>query len=937
MGKWDDASNWSSNPSLPTSEDNVKISDILSTAPQVRIDNKVKASAYNLEVIDAELSNHGTLEVGGDMSSHGLSNWHNGIINVTGDLSGISLSNSGTLNVGGNLSNSHVLHNEGTLTVEGNVINSKYLTNYASGVLSTKGITGNGNLYFYGGTIKALSDNAEFISSATTITLDDNWESGEAVDPKIDSNGYNIGIGANIGGSGGLTKTGAGTLTLSGANSYSGGTTVSGGLLSIGSDSNIGNGTNTLNGGGLLLAEATYSKDWVLGTNGGTISNGSAATMNGVLSGSGGLTKTGTGTLTLIKTNTYEGGTTVSAGTLQAGAEDIISTSSGLEVQSGAVFDLNNYNQTVKGLSGAGDVYLGTAVLTASGNNENTTFSGVISGFGSLTKVGDGTLTLLGNNCYTGGTVINAGTMVAGNSNALGTGDVSLTAGTLDIGTTKLDVGAFSANSDTTIKVSAESLSKYGTLTYASALSGNNGTVEVSLVGIFNDGDELDVMKSNTGDLGYNAANTILSSRRYGFTTDADALNEGILRLVLSREESLADDVAGDPNLEGIANVLEEIRSSGASGDMLDVLNQLDGMTAEETKKAIKTFMPDVSSGSAKGSRMLTGNHLTSISNRLGGVRRGFAKSGISSGDTADGAGVWIQALGNNMEQKFRKGVDGFESNAFSTTIGIDYLVGRNTRLGLAGGYGYADVKSKGSGNASDDIHSYNVSMYGSYDTADLREERTGGKNHRNAIKKHGEDYWHVDGVLGFAWNEYDSRREINLGSTKRTAKAEHSGQAWSAKTEFGYMFTFESTKSLQITPFAGLEYSCLRMNGYKENGAGALNLNVKGKSYHEIEQTLGVRGQYPIETDIGTVIPAVKAAWLYDYIGDRYETRASFAGGGQSFVSRGAKPAKSGVLIGAEAALLTKGNWTFTGNWDLEKRDKFLSNTYYATARLDF
>ena len=80
-----------------------------------------------------------------------------------------------------------------------------------------------------------------------------------------------------------------------------------------------------------------------------------------------------------------------------------------------------------------------------------------------------------------------------------------------------------------------------------------------------------------------------------------------------------------------------------------------------------------------------------------------------------------------------------------------------------------------------------------------------------------------------------------------------------------------------------------------------------------------------------------MKAAWLYDYIGDRFETTASFAGGGASFNTRGAKPAKSGILFGGELAFLNKGNVTLTGNWDLEVKDQFMSNTYYGTARYDF
>ena len=63
-------------------------------------------------------------------------------------------------------------------------------------------------------------------------------------------------------------------------------------------------------------------------------------------------------------------------------------------------------------------------------NGSNTTFSGTISGSGSLVKEGEGTLTLSGNNSYTGGTLVNEGTLAVGSSTALGTGILSLEDGT---------------------------------------------------------------------------------------------------------------------------------------------------------------------------------------------------------------------------------------------------------------------------------------------------------------------------------------------------------------------------------------------------------------------------------------------------------------------------------------------------------------------------
>ncbi|MFF7489061.1 phosphatase PAP2 family protein [Streptomyces luteogriseus] len=54
-----------------------------------------------------------------------------------------------------------------------------------------------------------------------------------------------------------------------------------------------------------------------------------------------------------------------------------------------------------------------------------------IEGDGGLTKRGSGTLTLTGHNRYRGGTVVEAGTLVAASPNALGEGDVRVTGGTL--------------------------------------------------------------------------------------------------------------------------------------------------------------------------------------------------------------------------------------------------------------------------------------------------------------------------------------------------------------------------------------------------------------------------------------------------------------------------------------------------------------------------
>ena len=181
----------------------------------------------------------------------------------------------------------------------------------------------------------------------------------------VNTNAHNVSFDGVISGSGSITKAGAGTLILSGTNTYSGGTTISAGTLSIGSDTNIGSGTNTIGNKGTLLlsGNGTYTNDWTLSGAGSAIATDNNNTLSGVLSGNGGLTKTGAGTLTLSGTNTYTGMTTVRSGTLALGSD---LTSNQLTLYGGTVFDRGSHNHSldngilsVNGANGQSAMYKG--------------------------------------------------------------------------------------------------------------------------------------------------------------------------------------------------------------------------------------------------------------------------------------------------------------------------------------------------------------------------------------------------------------------------------------------------------------------------------------------------------------------------------------------------------------------------------------------------
>jgi autotransporter-associated beta strand protein len=129
--------------------------------------------------------------------------------------------------------------------------------------------------------------------------------------------------------------------------------------------------------------------------------------------------KVGIGTLTLTGSNTYNGATTVSAGTLSLSAPNAITSSIAMNVASGANLNING-TQTIGALSGLGNVNLSSGVLTIS-QRIFSEYSGVMGGTGSFTKSGAGVLKLNNNNTYSGNTILAGGEIIIGITNALPT------------------------------------------------------------------------------------------------------------------------------------------------------------------------------------------------------------------------------------------------------------------------------------------------------------------------------------------------------------------------------------------------------------------------------------------------------------------------------------------------------------------------------------
>ncbi|HTQ30562.1 MAG TPA: autotransporter-associated beta strand repeat-containing protein, partial [Opitutaceae bacterium] len=360
--------------------------------------------------------------------------------NGTNSYTGTTTVNGGTLNLSGT-----------GVTVNGNLtVNSGAVAQTASSQINTGStVTMNGGTYNLNGNAQTLT--ALNGSSGATVTV------GTGGNLTLSGSGTSTYAGA-FSGAGTITQSGTGELALTGSSAgFTGNVALSQGIVNVSGSNNVlgtaavavsgtgnfevqgglnlannftlstsgassGNGAienisgnNTVSGTVTLAGNSRLQSDAGTLTLSNTVSLGSGAngytldvggsgntTISSIIqnggTAAGSLTKDGTGTLTLSHANTFTGATSVTGGTLAAGAANVLTTTSGVSVSSGATLNLNNFNQTISNLNLSGALSYGATggeTLTLSGTN---TLAGTMAGATGTLVVGSGATLTLGAN-----------------------------------------------------------------------------------------------------------------------------------------------------------------------------------------------------------------------------------------------------------------------------------------------------------------------------------------------------------------------------------------------------------------------------------------------------------------------------------------------------------------------------------------------------------
>lgn len=255
----------------------------------------------------------------------------------------------------------------------------------------------------------------------------------------------------------------------------------------------------------------------------------------------------------------------------------------------------------------------------------------------------------------------------------------------------------------------------------------------------------------------------------------------------------------------------------------------------------------------------------------------------------------WGKAFGSVGRQGDEGNMRGYDTQSAGLMLAYDKPLNHDTRVGLGAGYADSDVEDSHS-PARTKIDSYQVTGYLDYTP----------------------DPWFVQAALTAGVDRYDGVRYISFPGINRRASADYKGQQYTGLVAVGKHFYVNETT---ITPLVSLQASNIRVDSYREKGAGDANLRVDSQSYDFLQSSLGIKAERVIQTTTGAVAPEVHAKWSHDFKSTTMEQDAVFTGGGSAFTVKGIRQDRDLYNVGAGFTMLycncDTNSWSVKGLYD--------------------
>jgi uncharacterized protein with beta-barrel porin domain len=295
-----------------------------------------------------------------------------------------------------------------------------------------------------------------------------------------------------------------------------------------------------------------------------------------------------------------------------------------------------------------------------------------------------------------------------------------------------------------------------------------------------------------------------------------------------------------------VADHLQEIWDAGGGsyGTLFGTLGSLADGDSDDYEAALSDMSPGVSGAAAAGSIATSQQHLDLL------LSCPVFTAGTSF--LTETECVWAQAGAQALDQKAKGGVSGFDTTTYALQTGAQFEVSPNWFVGLAGGYDRSSIRSD-----------------------DGRVNADGDTLYAGASLKHQTGPWLLSGAVAGSYGWYDNTRTIRIPGFAGQAEGDPDIYNVSARMRAAYTF---AQGSYYVRPLVDFDLIYSHAEGYRETGAGALDLLVEDSSEWSVHATPAIEVGTRIEVNETTVMRAFAGAGVSFSSADSWDTSARLA-----------------------------------------------------------